>query len=73
MQRAPGDDEVRTLGEACRVVMEDTEVTARYPKGLNGGDVLMEIRTRFGANAWPLVSVLDVIDELTALYGRPGR
>lgn len=58
------------LREACKEVMEDAEVRARYPKGLNSGDILGEIRKKKGDDAFPLVSILDVHDEMDALYGK---
>ena len=60
-----------TLLDACREVMSDPEVTARYPDGLNSADVLTEIRGKHGADAFPLVSVIDVADEMRSFFGRP--
>lgn len=59
-----------TLLDACREVMSDSETTARYPEGLNAGDVLTEIRRKH-PDAFPLVSVIDVADEMRSFYGRP--
>lgn len=58
------------LRDACREVMGDPEVQARYPKGLTAADVLTEIRVK-RPDAFPLVSWLDVHDEMTEFYGRP--
>jgi hypothetical protein len=59
-----------TLLDACREVMRDKAVTARYPRGLNAGDVLTEIRAKH-ADAFPLCTVIDVADEMRSFYGRP--
>lgn len=61
--------EVHSLLDAIRRVMSDPDVTALYPLGLGATDVLREVRRRFGPDAFPLVSVLDVADELRAFYG----
>jgi hypothetical protein len=58
-----------TLLDACREVMRDEAVLAKYPQGLNGNDVLAEIRLKY-PGAFPLVSVLDVIDEMNAFFGK---
>lgn len=60
------------LRRACKEVMDDPEVTARYPEGLDSASILMEIRAKKGADAFPYADILDVHDEMTALYGRPG-
>lgn len=56
--------------DACREVMRDEAVTARYPKGLNSADVLKEIRAKHGDDAFPLCTVIDVADEMRAFFGR---
>ena len=61
-----------SLLDACREVMRDESVTARYPRGLNAADVLTEIRRKHGNDAFPLCTVLDVADEMRAFFG-PGR
>lgn len=61
-----------TLLDACREVMADRDVLARYPKGVNAADVLTEIRAKHGTDAFPLVSVIDVADEMRSFFG-PGR
>src|SRR5690606_21676134 len=60
-----------TLLDACREVMRDNEVLDRYPNGLDGNDILTEIRRKH-PGAFPLVSVLDVVDEMRSFFG-PGR
>ena len=62
-----------TLLDACREVMRDHSMGAKYPKGLNAADVLTEIRAKHGADAFPLVSVIDVADEMRSFFGRRGR
>ena len=57
-----------TLLDACREVMADDAVLAKYPKGLDGNDVLDEIRVKH-PGAFPLVSVLDVVDEMRRFFG----
>lgn len=60
-----------TLLDAVRDVMSDKSVTSQYPKeGLNAADVLKEIRIKYGDDAFPYVSVIDVADELQAFYGK---
>jgi len=61
------------LRQACKEVMEDREVRKRYPEGLDSADILREIRVKAGADVFPLVTILDVHDEMEALYGRPDR
>jgi hypothetical protein len=58
-----------TLREAVAEVMADDEVRSLYSKGLAAADVLHEIRVKHGKDAFALCSVLDVCDELEALYG----
>lgn len=58
------------LREACAEVMDDAAIKAKYPDGLTSGDVLAEIRVKH-PGAYPLCSILDVHDELSALYGKP--
>lgn len=67
----PGPDAPRTLREACRAVYENDEVRARYPDGMDSAMILGEIR-RAHPGSFPLVSILDIHDEMSALYGRPG-
>lgn len=59
-----------TLRDCCIEVMNDREVVSRYPNGLDGNDILAEIRVKHGPDAFPYVSILDVCDEMTAVYGR---
>lgn len=40
-----------TLLDACRDVMNDATVTARYPKGMSAVEVLDEIRAKRGTGA----------------------
>lgn len=61
-----------TLLDACREVMDDAEVHARYPKGLTAFDVLTEIRAK-RPDAFQLVSMLDVHDEMESFYGKAAR
>lgn len=58
-----------TLREACAEVMADPAVIARYPDGLDGNDVMTEIRRKHGQDAFALCSVIDVVDEMRALFG----
>lgn len=60
------------LRVAVHEVMTDDTVHERYPEGLSAPDVLNEIRKRH-PNAFPLVTHLDVYDELRALYGPAHR
>lgn len=55
------------LRRCCGEVMDDAEVRGRYPNGLSAADILTEIRVK-RPGAFPLVSVLDVCDEMNALY-----
>lgn len=48
--------------------MDDESIVACYPNGLDGNDILAEIRFKHGDGAFPYVSILDVIDEMRALY-----
>lgn len=59
-----------SLSEACVAVFLDREKD-RYPDGMNAGDVLTEIRRRWGANAFALCTVIDVADEMDAAFGQP--
>ena len=65
------DQGIVSLTDACWAVMTDKEALARYPEGVSAPDVLDEIRRKFGANAWPLVTWLDVYNEMRDLYGEP--
>jgi hypothetical protein len=58
-----------TLLDACREVMSDAVVTAKYPEGLSSVDVLTEIRAKHGPTAFPLCTVIDVADEMRSFYG----
>ena len=64
-----------TLLDACREVMGQPKehLNREYPEGLSAADVLFEIRLRFGADAFPLVSVIDVADEMRSFYGPGSR
>lgn len=57
-----------TLLDACREVMNDPIVMAKYPRGINSAEMLAEIRVKH-PDAFPLVSVIDVADEMIAFYG----
>lgn len=57
-----------TLLDACREVMADPDTKRYYPDGLNAAEILLEIRSRHGDDAFPLVSILDVCDEMRKLY-----
>lgn len=59
------------LHDACRAVMEDRDAHARHPEGMDAKDILTEIRTK-DPEAFPLISILDVIDCMREMYG-PGR
>jgi hypothetical protein len=59
---------VWTLSEACQEVVADLEIRADYPEGLMAKDILFEIRVKHGPDAFPLVSIIDVCDEMEALY-----
>lgn len=61
---------IETLLDACREVMRDSELGKKYPKGVSAGDVLTEIRLRY-PDAFPLVSVLDVANEMIKFFGPP--
>lgn len=37
---------------------------------MDGGDILTEIRVTYGQNAFPFVSILDVIEEMNVLFPR---
>jgi len=58
-----------TLLDACREVMRDPAMSARYPDGLDAADVLTEIRARHGAGAFALCSIIDVADEMRSFFG----
>lgn len=58
-----------TLLDACREVMSDPEMKTKYPDGLDGFDIITEIRIKHGEDAFNLCSVLDVIDEMQKFYG----
>lgn len=60
---------VVTLLDACREVMADEEVLARYPDGLAPVDILDEIRKKHGPDAFALCTVIDVADEMRAFFG----
>lgn len=52
---------------ACLDVLNDPAVQARYPRGLTfAGDVLIEIRAKYGADAFPGATFLTVADVLAA-------
>lgn len=58
------------LREACREVMNDRTVMDRYPQGVTANDVMREVEKKH-PGGFPLISVLDVYDEMTAFYGEP--
>lgn len=57
------------LREACLEIMEDRVVRDKYPEGLMAKDILHEIRVKHGEDAFVYCSILDVCDEMKALYG----
>lgn len=61
---------IETLMDACREVMRDDEMPKKYPKGMSAGDILTEIRIKH-PDAFPLVSVLDVANEMIKFFGPP--
>lgn len=58
-----------TLLDACREVMSKASLDAKYPNGMDANAILYEIRQIYGKDAFPLVSVLDVVGEMRAFYG----
>jgi hypothetical protein len=46
---------------------------AKYPNGMNAGDILTEVRAKYGADAYPYCTIIDVCDEMDAMYGKPGK
>lgn len=60
-----------TLLDACRDIMSDKTVLARYPEGLDAAEILTEIRAKHGSDAFCLCSVLDIANEMTFFYGKP--
>ena len=54
--------QIRHLSDAVMQVMADSQIMAKYPRGITGREVLEEIRKNIAP--FPLVSTLDVIDEL---------
>lgn len=61
------------LRDACQEVMADHEVMKKYPNGVSSADVLNEIRVKHGDDAFYLCTILDVHDEMEALYGKPSK
>lgn len=61
-----------TLRDAVGDVMSNPEIRARHPEGMTAGTVLEEIRGVY-PRAFPYASMLDVHDELSAIYGAPAR
>ena len=61
---------IESLLDACREIMNDYTILARYKEtGLSAEDVLKEIRRKH-PEAFPLVSWLDVHDEMVKFYGK---
>lgn len=50
--------------------MDDETVMAKYPEGLTANDVMDEIEAKH-PNGFPLMSWLDVYDEMREFYGAP--
>jgi hypothetical protein len=42
----------------------DSEMRERYPVGIDSAGILTEIRRKFGKDAFPLISILDIHDEM---------
>lgn len=64
------------LRRCCKEIMElhadpHSDLRKRYPRGMDSNDILVEIRELHGLDAFSLCSILDVHDEMTALYGDP--
>lgn len=59
-----------TLNDAVREIMNDRAIDPKYTKGMTPGEVLTEIRVKHGEDAFSLCTVIDVADELQAIYGR---
>lgn len=56
-----------TLADAIHKVMADAP-----PGGMTAVDVLNGMRERW-PDAWPLISMLDIHDEMSKMYGKPIR
>lgn len=62
-----GDGSLRV---AVIAIMVEPSMRNKYPKGMSAVNVLTEIREN-SPKAFPLMSVLDVANILTSMYGRP--
>ena len=60
------------LLDACREVMNDDSMKEKYPGGLTAENVLAEIHIKH-PGGFPLVSWIDVHDEMRKFYGEPLR
>lgn len=61
-----------TLLDACREIMNDTEVMKKYSlNGISSAEMLTEIRAKH-KNAFPLATVIDVATVMREFYG-PGH
>lgn len=58
------------LADDVRATMADPDVKARHPEGITAVDLLDEIRAT-GRGEYPLITWLDVHDELKTIYGEP--
>lgn len=65
------DRDSNPLREAVRAIMDDHDIQQDFPDGMSAVDVLTEMRER-NPDAFPLCTVIDVADELRAIYGRQG-
>lgn len=63
--------EAINLRLAIQEVFADPATARDYPNGLNGADMLAEIRSRGPGYEFPLVGVLDVVKTLREFWG-PG-
>jgi len=65
------------LRRCCKEVMDlyaqSDSMRNLYPDGMNSAAILTEIRAIHGEDAFSLCSILDVHDEMEALYGVPTR
>ena len=57
------------LSKAIEQIINNREIMASYPEGITAYEMLAEIREH--VSEFPLVSTLDVIDEMRELLGSP--
>lgn len=50
-------------------VFQDPEIHKKYPNGMNSVDILHEIRQKYGQDAFPYCTVIDVADQMRETYG----